>query len=101
MVTQYDDKGKIFTQVISKKPMRVLIQTDRHQIEGIIHIRPTERLIDELNHSQTFIAITDAIIRSLTSEEVVSSEFLSVNVDHVAWVLPVDALQAKESKEAE
>ena len=29
MVTQYDDKGKIFTQVISKKPVPVIIQTTK------------------------------------------------------------------------
>jgi hypothetical protein len=49
MSTHYDEKGKFFTDIISKKDVPVTIQTLHNSIEGIVHIRRGERLKDELN----------------------------------------------------
>lgn len=90
MVTQFDDKGKIFTQVISKKPVAVIIQTKRQIIRGIIHVRPTERVIDELNHTQTFIAVTDAIVLDGQGKVLYTSNFLTLNTEHIIWIIPAE-----------
>lgn len=92
MNTQFEEKGKIFTQVITKNPVDVIIQTTHHKIIGKIHIRPSDRLIDELNKADRFIAVTDATIYIPGSENDVyyESEFLTVNCDQIIWMLPLN-----------
>ena len=62
MTFEYDDKGKFFTDIISKTPLDVLVQTTTHLIQGVIHIRKEERLKDELNRDELFLALTEAKI---------------------------------------
>lgn len=62
MLTQYDEKGKIFTEVVTKIPVRATVQTVKHQIRGMVHVRREERIKDELNRSEGFIALTDATV---------------------------------------
>ncbi len=92
MVTQFDEKGKIFTQVVSKHPVQVIIQTIHHTIRGAIHLRPDARLKDELNGSENFLAVTGAVIYGDQNEEIYRSEFLVVNIHHIVWVIPSDDL---------
>lgn len=93
MVTQYDEKGKIFTQVISKKPVPVIVQTTQHTIRGTLHVRPSERIIDELNASIQFIAITEASVLDLQGNLVYKSNFLTLNKEHVVWIIPDEEIQ--------
>ena len=86
MINEFDDKGKIFTHVIKKKPVAVYIQTSNQLIRGKIHIRPDERLKDELNASDQFIAVTDARIYSQDGEKVDLCSFLAINRDHILWL---------------
>lgn len=88
MTLPYDDKGKIFTEVVSKEPVAVIIQTSLNRIEGAIHARPGERLKDELNHQDRFVAITDAVIYDLSGQEVQRNDLLLLNRDAILWVLP-------------
>lgn len=94
MVTQYDEKGKIFTQVISKKPVPVIVQTTQHTIRGTLHVRPSERIIDELNTSIQFIAITEASVLDLQGNLVYKSNFLTLNKEHVVWIIPDEEIQS-------
>lgn len=94
MVTQFDDKGKIFTQVVTKTPVSVVINTAHHLIHGSIHVRPGERVIDELNHSQTFLAVTDAKITDLEGSPLFESAFLTLNTDQIIWLVPSDEMQS-------
>ncbi len=88
MVTHYDEKGKIFTQVVSKQPIPVIIQTQMHMIRGTIHISPDARVKDELNGQERFIAVTDAVVYNSLNEENYRSKFLLVNSDHILWLIP-------------
>jgi hypothetical protein len=90
MVTQYDDKGKIFTQVISKKPIPVIIQTETNVIRGTVHVRPSERVIDELNISNQFIAITEARVMNMEGSQVYTCDFLTLNKEQIIWIIPDD-----------
>jgi hypothetical protein len=92
MVAQYDEKGKIFTQVVAKQPVDVTIQTAQQVIQGIIHIRPGMRIKDELNGQERFLAVTDAVIMDSEKREVFRTKFLVVNVDHIVWVMPLEDL---------
>lgn len=93
MVTQYDEKGKIFTQVISKEPILVVIQTNQVLIRGQIHVRPDTRLKDELNNlREHFIAVTDATVTNMAGEALYRSNFLVINIEHIVWITPQDQL---------
>ena len=89
MITQYDEKGKIFTQVVAKEPVLVTIQTVSQLIRGSIHVRPESRVKDELNDcKEPFIAVTDAIVYSTKNEELYRCSFLVVSVAQIVWVIP-------------
>ncbi len=95
MVTQYDDKGKIFTSVITKNSIKVLIQTQTHRITGMVFYRPDDRLIDELNQTNIFLAVTDAKILDEKNNTLYESNFLTVNINQIIWILPYDELAAE------
>lgn len=90
MYTQFEEKGKIFTQKITKDRKEVIIQTASHKITGTIHIQMDNRIIDELNETNQFMAITDAKIMDQEGNVLYQAEFLSINVNQIIWVLPVE-----------
>jgi hypothetical protein len=92
MYPSFDEKGKIFTNVISKVPVDVIIQTTQNQIRGKLHIRPDDRLKDEINHDETFLAITDAEVINPQGEVLYRANFVAVNRAQVIWLLPVDEI---------
>ena len=92
MVTQYDEKGKIFTQVVSKQPIRVVIQTIQNIISGAVHVRPDARVKDELCSQDRFLAITEAIVYNQQNEELYRANFLVLNVNHIIWVIPEEEI---------
>ncbi len=94
MVTHYDEKGKIFTQVVSKQPVRVIIQTIQNKIRGAIYIRPDSRVKDELNDSERFLAVTNAVVFNSQEEEIHRSNFLVINTNHIVWVIPEEEIIA-------
>ena len=90
MYTQFEEKGKIFTQKITKDQKEVIIQTTSHKLLGTIHIQMDNRIIDELNETNQFMAITNAKILDQEDNVLYQSEFLSINVNQIIWVLPVE-----------
>lgn len=97
MVTQYDEKGKIFTQVVSKKPILVIIQTTHNIIYGSIYVRPDVRLKDELDSlRERFLAVTDAVIYTSEKIELFHTQFMVVNINQILWLMPQDELVKEE-----
>ncbi|HML39681.1 MAG TPA: hypothetical protein PKD23_03265 [Bellilinea sp.] len=89
MFSNFDEKGKIFTQVVTKEPVNVIIQTNTHRIQGKLHIRPEDRLKDELDNCSHFLAVTNASVFNLDgSGSPVRTAFMAVNIDAVVWVIP-------------
>lgn len=88
MNIRYDDKGKFFTDVITKDAVPSIIQTLVSRIQGNMHVRINERVKDELNRGEQFLAVTNAKIFNLQGEKVRESEFILINRDHVIWVVP-------------
>jgi len=88
MSFRVDAKGKIFTDIIRKKEVVVWIQTLTGVIHGCIYVRPDQRVKDELNSEEQFIAVTDAEIYAPNGEVRYRSQFISLNKAHVVWVLP-------------
>ncbi|HHY87465.1 MAG TPA: hypothetical protein GYA06_00905 [Chloroflexi bacterium] len=88
MLPIFEEKGKIFTQVIQKKPVPVVLQTPTHRIEGLLHVRPDQRTKDELDASEQFIAITDAVVMDAEGKVVIKAPFLAVQTAQIIWLAP-------------
>lgn len=88
MTLEYDDKGKFFTDVISKVAVPAIVQTTVHQIHGNIHIRPGERLKDELDRDELFMALTDATVVDADGKTVYRTDFLAVRRAQIVWAMP-------------
>jgi hypothetical protein len=90
MFASLEEKGKIFTHTIKKLPVKVIIQTPGQTIHGNVHIRPEQRLKDEVNAGESFLAVTDAQVLSLDGKVIQKAEFLLINRDQITWIIPVD-----------
>lgn len=90
MITKFDEKGKIFTVIVNKEPVHVIIQTTLNRIEGKIYVRPDERIKDEMDHPEPFLAVTNVHIFSLEGQLIAEGPFIAVNRNQVIWVLPVE-----------
>ena len=66
------------------------MQTVNHRIEGNVHIRRGERLKDELDREESFLAVTEAKIFNSDNQPIYSSSFLSVAKINIVWILPVN-----------
>jgi len=99
MVTEFDSKGKFFTNIISKRAEAVTIQTALHLITGALHVRQGERVLDELNREGAFVAVTGAQVHDLNGNLLVTSEFLAVNKQEIVWLIPDADLLPKGSDE--
>lgn len=83
-----DEKGKLFTEVVTKLPIQVAMQTVTHQLVGRIHIRPDQRIKDELDSPEPFLAVTDVSILDADGKTVRRADFLAVRRDQIVWVAP-------------
>jgi hypothetical protein len=95
MMIEYNDKGKYFTEVISKDLVLTHIQTQTYTIRGYIHVRKDERLSDEVNKDTTFLAVTDSEVYSLKGAMLFTSNFMVINRAHIVWLMPIDTDQGK------
>jgi hypothetical protein len=88
MSLHYDEKGKFFTEYVSKEMIRAVLQTATHRIEGTLYVRAGERVSDMLNRAEKFLALTEATVYDLAGEKLFASDFIAVNVDLVIWLKP-------------
>jgi hypothetical protein len=68
MSIEYDEKGKYYTDVVTKIAVPAVIQTSDHLIRGLVHVRQGERLKDELEGQGNFLAVTSAILYDHAAE---------------------------------
>lgn len=94
MDTAFDEKGKIYTDVIKKVAVRAKIQTTTHLIIGELHIRQDSRLKDELDVQEPFLAVTNATLFSSDDQELFSTAFLAVQRAQIVWVVAADDVKA-------
>lgn len=85
---EIDDKGKIFTEIVHKEPIRVTIQTRNNRIRGALHKRSDNRMIDKLNKAEMFIPITDVVVMDVDGKtELLRSDFLALNRKEIIWLV--------------
>lgn len=88
MPIEYDEKGKIFTDIVSKVEIPAVIQTTQHLIRGNVHVRHDERLKDELDRDELFLAITDAQVFGADDQVLHEARFLAIRRTQIVWVTP-------------
>lgn len=88
MTIEYDEKGKIFTEVVSKVPVQVTIQTTTHLMRGRIHVRRDQRIKNELDADESFLALTDVSVLGPDGQTLFQAPFLAVRRSHIVWVVP-------------
>ena len=88
MSIRYNEKGKFFTDIITKDAVPSVIQTLVTRIQGHVHVRVNERIKDELNRGEQFVAVTDAEIFNLQGQKISQAEFVIINRDHIVWIIP-------------
>ena len=90
MVFEFEERGKLFTEFIPKDAILSIIQSSTHRIQGFVHIRKGERLSDEINNANHFLAITGAEIYSPEGEVIYTSDFLAINRECIVWLMPIE-----------
>lgn len=88
MTIEYDDKGKIFTDIVSKVAIQATIQTTMHLLRGHIHVRRDQRIKDELDVNENFLALTDVSVLGPDGQTLFQAPFLAVRRSHIVWVIP-------------
>lgn len=95
MTIEFDEKGKFFTDVVPKVAMPATVQTTSQLVRGKVHVRHGERLKDELDRDELFLAMTDASILGADGQVLFEAPFLAVRRSQVVWVMP----EQEESRE--
>jgi hypothetical protein len=90
MTMDFNDKGKYFTDIISKVAVPAKIQTTTHFIEGHIYVRLEGRVKDELDRPELFVAVTDAKVFSLDGALLYEAHFMTVARAQIVWLIPSD-----------
>ena len=88
MTFEYDEKGKIFTDIVSKVSILATVQTTTHLIHGYLHVRRDQRIKDELDLNENFLAMTDVTVMGPDGQTLFQAPFLAVRRSHIIWVLP-------------
>ena len=88
MTIEYDEKGKRFTDIVTKRPVYATVQTTTHLMRGHIHVRRDQRIKDELDLDEKFLAVTDVQVLSADGQVLFQAPFLAIHRDHIVWVVP-------------
>ena len=86
-----DQKGKYYTTHINKRAAQVIALAQGTLIAGSMHLLLDNRVKDELNSGERFIAITSAEVRELTTDKLLyQTETLILNKDQIVWLFPIE-----------
>ncbi len=88
MTIEYDEKGKIFTDIVSKVTVQATIQTTTHMLRGNLHVRRDQRIKDELDVDENFLALTEVSVLGPDGQTLFQAPFLAVRRSHIVWVIP-------------
>lgn len=88
MTIEYDEKGKIFTDIVSKVAIQATIQTTTHLVRGRVHVRRDQRIKDELDQNENFLAVTDVTVLAPDGQALFQAPFMAVRRSHIVWIIP-------------
>lgn len=98
MSIEFNDKGKYFTDIVSKAAVPAIIQTITNRIEGFIHVRVDERVKNELDRTEPFLAVTNARIFASDGSLMYQAAFMSVSRSQIVWVVPRETTPEGENQ---
>ena len=87
-IEYYDEKGKVFTDVVSKVAIQATVQTTTHLMRGQLHVRRDQRIKDELDHGEKFLALTDVSILGPDGQSLFQAPFVAVQRAQIVWLIP-------------
>jgi hypothetical protein len=80
--------GKLFTNVIAKEKVGVVIQTRTNKITGVLHKRKQDRVTDLLNQPGKFIALTDVVVYDEKgAQKIHTKDFMAINLNEIVWLV--------------
>lgn len=83
-----DERGKIFTEVVQKQGIKVVIQTRTNKIKATIHKDTDNRMIDKLNNADKFLPLTQVtVFDEFGKQEVHKTDFLAINCNEIIWLI--------------
>ena len=101
MEFRVDAKGKYYTTHVSKQSVDVTARVQDSIVQGTVHLAPDNRLKDELNGSETFLAITNAQVWQVDGKQALySTEVLMINKNQIAWIFPRDKVETEPENAA-
>src|SRR5574341_1251489 len=98
MAIEFDEKGKFFTDVVSKIAVHATVQTATQLLRGNVHVRQGERLKDELDRDELFLAMTDTAVIGADGKVLFQAPFLAVRRSQIVWVMPDSAESGSKPK---
>ena len=98
---RYDEKGKIYTDIVQKVAVSATIQTLKQRIHGQMYVESGTRLKDELDNSDEFLAITGAVVFGDDGQVLYHTDFMVVKLDHIIWLIPDDELSEDQASSGE
>ncbi len=98
---RFDQKGKYYTTHVRKRAAPVQALVNGMMISGTIHLLLDNRIKDELNNGETFIAITHAQVRDMSKGTIVAEDkTVIVNKDQAVWIIHQDEPHETGGQEA-
>jgi hypothetical protein len=89
MEYRVNEKGKVFTTRVTKRRLLVTACVRNWIIEGAVHLSGDNRLKDELNDSETFVAVTEAELFHAQGEPpAYKTPVVIVQKSDIAWIFP-------------
>ena len=83
-----DEKGKFYTTHVSKRAVRAVAATPTSIVQGMMHLMLDNRLKDEMNNAERFVAMTDVHVLALDGKtQLYSADALMLNKDQIVWVI--------------
>ena len=99
MTIEYDENGKFYTDIVKKLPMSVVIQTVTHLVRGSVHVRQGERLKNELEQDEKFLAVTNAVVYNADDKVLFTVPFMAIQRAQIIWIMPVEKETQKDLSE--
>jgi hypothetical protein len=96
MTIEFNERGKYFTDIISKVAVSAVIQTTSHRIEGAIHVRVDGRVKDELDRPEAFLAVTDAKVFDASGAVIHQADFMTISRAQIVWIIPANDIESGE-----
>lgn len=84
----YDEKGKFYTDVITKETVPAIIQTQSCRIQGMIHVRHEQRVKDALEEGGQYLAVTEGTVYDNQGQALYKNKFIAIHQAHIVWVIP-------------